>query len=158
MLLVQFQRDLRHGNTLQNVGFNSPTNRVKRIAAKDVVRPALALTVAPIFGIIALVAAFLLQNDDGRQGFGQTVTAAWEKASAVSFVFLFVAGVFSGLIAKGPLAPFIGAACLAIYPILAVTDMMRDPTSHNLWPFEFAIYAIFSVVPLAGSLAANYRR
>jgi len=39
-------------------------------------------------------------------------------------------------------------------PIFAVIEMLKDSTSHNLWPFEFLIYAALSLVPLLGVSAA----
>jgi hypothetical protein len=40
---------------------------------------------------------------------------------------------------------------LTLLPVAAVAEMMVDPKSHNLWPLEFAISAVISLVPAAGA-------
>jgi hypothetical protein len=57
----------------------------------------------------------------------------------------------------------VGAAVPA--PILAriAVDTAKDPTSHNLWPFEFIIAAVIGVLcssagALVGSLPAFFSR
>jgi hypothetical protein len=57
----------------------------------------------------------------------------------------------------------VGAAVPA--PILAriAVDTAKDPTSHNLWPFEFVIAAVIGVLcsstgALVGSLPAFFSR
>jgi len=84
------------------------------------------------------------------------VPAAWKDLSLLSVVGLFVAGVLSGMLARSPLARFVGVGCLAVYPVLALLEMVTDPTSHNLWPIEFGLYAAVSLVSLAGSMSVHY--
>ena len=51
----------------------------------------------------------------------------------------------------------VGAAVPA--PILAriAVDTAKDPTSHNLWPFEFIIAAVIGVLrSLAGALVGSF--
>ena len=66
-----------------------------------------------------------------------------------------------GLVA-GALAPRIGwmAACatLAAFPALAVVEMVRDPTSHNLWPFEFLVYGVLTLLAVAPAFAIGWLR
>jgi hypothetical protein len=73
-------------------------------------------------------------------------------ASALSFLLLgLVLGIFQprhwlllGLIAMA-LPPFLLA-------INILHDWTRDPTSHNLFPFEFMIYVFISLPALVGAL------
>jgi len=55
------------------------------------------------------------------------------------------AGIASGFAFSAVPAVFIGIRILA--------DLLRDPTSHNLWPFEFVLVGSLGLVPLTGLLA-----
>ena len=44
---------------------------------------------------------------------------------------------------------------LAIWGIIVAFAVTRDPTSHNLWPFEAVIWGALSVVLLAGVRIAH---
>ena len=50
-------------------------------------------------------------------------------------------------------APVLPLAAWALYIAVGVT---RDPTSHNLWPFELVIWATLSLLLLAGFLTARH--
>jgi hypothetical protein len=52
----------------------------------------------------------------------------------------------------------VGMSMLALLPVAAVAKMMVDPKSHNLWPVEFATYAVISLAPAVGAAAARKRR
>jgi hypothetical protein len=45
----------------------------------------------------------------------------------------------------------LGLATIVPLPIIAVLDMMVDPTSHNLWPLEFFLYGVLAVIPVVGA-------
>ena len=62
---------------------------------------------------------------------------AVEYLSKGALVWLFVAGGVAGLIFR------------------SLNPMMVDPTSHNLWPLEFAMYAVISLAPAAGAAAGR---
>jgi hypothetical protein len=50
-------------------------------------------------------------------------------------------------------------AVMAAMPVVIVADVLVDPTSHNLFPFELVIYGVLSVLALVGALvAAKVRR
>lgn len=57
----------------------------------------------------------------------------------------------AGLIFRSLPAVVVGISMLALLPVAAVAEMMADPTSHNLWPLEFAMYAVISLAPAAGA-------
>jgi hypothetical protein len=64
-------------------------------------------------------------------------------------------GFIWGLLVKRPYSSAAALCQPVILPMLAVVEMMKDPTSHNLWPFEFAIYVFMGGVGFAGSLVAG---
>jgi integral membrane sensor domain MASE1 len=70
--------------------------------------------------------------------------------SYLTFIFLFVSGLLLGLLGRGH--PFLlGLATLALLPLLAIAEMVASPTSHNLWPLEFAIYGVISLSAVLGA-------
>jgi hypothetical protein len=78
-----------------------------------------------------------------------------EGMSYLTFVFLFVSGLLLGLLARGH--PFLlGLATLALLPLLAIAEMFASPTSHNLWPLEFAIYGFISLSAVLGAYIGRY--
>jgi len=75
--------------------------------------------------------------------------------SSLTFVFLFVSGLLLGLLGRGN--PFLlGLATLALLPLLAIAEMVASPTSHNLWPLEFAIYGFISLIAVLGAYIGRY--
>jgi len=62
----------------------------------------------------------------------------------VSLLFLTLIGLVGGMVI--PQRCWIGGVfSMALFPVMAMWDMMRDPTSHNLFPIEFMIYAALTV-------------
>jgi hypothetical protein len=68
----------------------------------------------------------------------------------VSLALLLAVGALGGL-AASRLSPWLAAATMAGFPLLAFVEMARDPTSHNLWPMEFAMYGAVSLVAVVGA-------
>ena len=64
-------------------------------------------------------------------------------------------GVSLGL-ARFRFAIFCGLALSAapalVTAVIALLDISRDPTSHNLWPFEILVMATVGVAPAGGLL------
>ena len=125
---------------------------------KATTRTVADLALAAVLGLGAMIGAGVLRGVVALPNLSDAPAVAWKRASLLSFILLFGAGIVAGTIAKRPFARFVGLGCLGVYPLLAIEEMIRDPTSHNLWPIEFAFYGVFSLVPLAGSMAANYLR
>jgi len=40
---------------------------------------------------------------------------------------------------------------IILHAASVIADVNKDPTSHNLWPFEFVILAVGALVPVAGA-------
>ena len=78
-----------------------------------------------------------------------------EGMSYLAFVFLIVSGILLGLLGKGH--PFLlGLATMASFPLLAIVEMVASPTSHNLWPIEFATYCFVSLSAVFGAFVGRY--
>jgi hypothetical protein len=62
--------------------------------------------------------------------------------------------VWPGYLPKPALAIFVGF--LASHIVLLIRDVIADPTSHNLWPLELALWAVVVGVPaLLGAVSAK---
>jgi len=74
-----------------------------------------------------------------------------EGLNGWSVVFLVLAGFIPGTFGKAhPL--LIGLATMALLPIMSLADIVVDQTSHNLLPFEWAIYGVLTVPGILGAL------
>ena len=58
----------------------------------------------------------------------------------MSLALLVAVGAVGGILAPRR-SPWLAAFTLAVFPLIVVVDFVDDPTSHNLWPFEFMFYA-----------------
>lgn len=85
--------------------------------------------------------------------FFEAVTYAIDKQTYWTLILLFGAGLLIGW--RSPRYwPLKCCATMASFPLIAIVDMMLHPTSHNLWPFEFAIYVAETIPALAGGALA----
>jgi hypothetical protein len=73
----------------------------------------------------------------------------------ITATVLLIAGLFIGL--RTGLKPVIsGLALIFIFPLTAVYEATLYRGSHNLIPFELAVYAFFSIPAIAGALAGRF--
>ena len=49
----------------------------------------------------------------------------------------------------------LGGATMLMLPIAAVLEMIVSPTSHNLWPIEFAIYGLLAQPACIGAYVGS---
>ena len=81
----------------------------------------------------------------------QMYSDAVYSAGWANLVLLFILGVGLGQFVSKR-SGLTGCASVVLLPILAIIEMIKDPTSHNLFPFEFITYAFFGGIVLIGSL------
>jgi len=78
-----------------------------------------------------------------------------EGMSLWTLGFLFCAGFLVGCF--GTSHPFLlGLATVALLPIAAIAGVIVSPTSHNLWPLEFMIYALIGLCAVAEAFAGRF--
>ena len=78
------------------------------------------------------------------------VRSGIEGISLLTLVFLFVSGLLLGFFGRGH--PFLlGIATMALLPLLAIAEMVVEPTSHNVWPLEFMMYGFVSFSAVFGA-------
>ena len=113
---------------------------------------------AAALGLVSVIApVFILSRREYAAPLFPWVRSGIEGFSFLSAVLLFSSGVLIGLWTSK--RPFIFALCtMAAFPLLAVVEMVADSKSHNLWPLEFLIYAVISLVAVAGAYVGKSMR
>ncbi len=77
--------------------------------------------------------------------------------SWLTLILLFSSGIMLGL--NFSIHPFVlGFATMAAFPVLAFVDMAQNPYTHNLWPFEFVMYGLVSLLAVGGAYAGRALR
>ena len=81
----------------------------------------------------------------------ELVTYSYKKVVFLpTMALLAVSGIIIGFVAKR-LCVFLGMSSILVFPSVAIYEMVRDPSSHNLWPFEFIMYFAFSIPAIVGA-------
>ena len=114
---------------------------------------------AAALGVAAVVLAVHGHAVDGSASpVFPAVARGIEGLNGWSVIFLIVAGFILGVFGKAhPL--LIGLATMAFFPMMSLVDVIVDSTSHNLLPFECAIYAFLTVPGILGAFAGRrFRR
>jgi hypothetical protein len=128
---------------------------------QQMTRKVLGFVVAPVLGLLAMVVPVLLWPPAAKH-YGDAplfplIRNAVEGIGLAQLVLLFVAGVVLGLVSRSP-AWLLGAAAISPLPIAALAEMIKDPTSHNLFPIEFAFYAVYGLFVAFGAFASHRLR
>lgn len=108
------------------------------------------LVFAAGLGFLAIVLPPYMQSKEVAPfHFFDAVAYAVEKQSYWSLILLFGVGVLIGW--RSPRYWVVKCcATMALFPVVAIADMMLHRGSHNLLPFEFAIYVAEIIPALAG--------
>ena len=69
----------------------------------------------------------------------------------ISLLYLLSVGLGCGLVVPR-LFWVAGLASMALFPVMAIVELARDPTSHNLLPLEFVVYAFLTIPALFGGV------
>ena len=106
-------------------------------------------------GLILIILPDMLRGEHTQSIFA-LVDSSVENMSALHLLLLLAGGFVWGLVLRWPYS--LGAAICQVgsLPVFAVIEMFRDSSSHNLWPFEFLIYAALALVPLLGMSVAYF--
>lgn len=114
--------------------------------------------VAPLLGLLAMVLPVLLwppaPTHYGAAPLFPLIQKAVKGIGLAQVVLLFVAGVLLGFVSRSR-AWLLGAAAISPLPIAALAEMIKDPTSHNLFPIEFAFYAVYGLFVAIGAFASH---
>jgi hypothetical protein len=109
------------------------------------IAPAIAAAVAGLIIYMLFFHPFLTYSQINRVGVNWLAFA----------LGAFVAGFLAGIVARAH--PFLASMCMMgticiLHLIRILVDLSSDPTSHNLFPFEFALILFSGALPaLAGA-------
>ena len=79
------------------------------------------------------------------------------RRGGLQLVLLVGVGLVLGLIWRGR-AFVIGLLAVSGFPAAAIAEVLKDPTTHNLFPFELAIYGVFGLVVATGAVVVRLFR
>jgi hypothetical protein len=128
-------------------------------------RPRLTPSWLFAFAVGALSDVFLIRN--GLSYSGQTLLDRYPVLWAVWLAGLFIGALYLGYRRaspqdENPVRPARGPAVamwlgvMVTHLVLFIRDVIADPTSHNLWPFEFLFWGIVVAAPVfSGALLAT---
>jgi hypothetical protein len=118
-----------------------------------------AWVVAPLLGVLVMTLPVILAPparwDDAP--LFPVIRTAIERVGPGHLLLLFFLGLGLGLVSRRR-AILLGLASMLLFPLTAIAEMFVDPTSHNLWPLEFAIYGFYAGVVAAGAAVAHLVR
>jgi hypothetical protein len=117
----------------------------------------LGFLIAPVLGLLAMVIPVLVwppaRHFDAP--LFPLIRDAVEGIGLPQLLLLFTAGVLLGLVSASR-AWLLGLAAISVLPLAALAEMIKDPTSHNLFPFEFAFYGFYGVLVACGVFAIHW--
>ena len=111
---------------------------------------------ASILGVISIVLPtfFLPDLKQYDSPLFPLIRTGIEGISIWSFGLLLLSGFGVKLLTK--LSGWkIGFLTMALFPIMAIFEMIADSSSHNMLPFEFIFYALYSVPAIIGAYLAQ---
>lgn len=114
-----------------------------------------AFAVFPLVGFACFLLPQLLIKDIDLTGHSssilQLVTYSYKKVVFLpTMALLAMSGIIIGFLTRR-LCVLLGMSSILIFPSVAIYEVLRAPSSHNLWPFEFVIYIAFSIPAILGA-------
>jgi hypothetical protein len=82
------------------------------------------------------------------------VREAVEHPRPAAFLGLAVIGLVAGLAGRAPWA-LLGLASMALFPVCTMAEIAADGRSHNLFPLEFVMYAVYALPAVGGAAAGR---
>ena len=128
---------------------------------KDLLIDLSLICLSSLSGIMGILLPYLINNgsDSGHYSL-ETIfpllRSAWEGFNPFpSILIMITVGFGLGLIRPHRWL-ILGLASVVLLIILANIEMHLYPTSHNLWPLEFALYLLFIATPtIVGSFVGS---
>jgi len=110
-------------------------------------------------GAAILVLPVALDPDHVRYpaAFLPVVRNVVEGLQLYSLDLLVVFGALLGIYAKSS-AVLLGICSVSIFPLWSIIDIASGGDGHNLLPFEWAFYAVYTVFPIIGIASARFTK
>jgi hypothetical protein len=114
------------------------------------------LVIAPLLGMMAMILPVIIKRPARWHPSPLVPVArnAVEHVGPWQLLLLFLVGVALGALSQRR-AAVLGLTAILLLPVAAIAEMFADPTSHNLWPFEFVIYGLYGCIVAAGVAVAH---
>jgi len=109
-----------------------------------------------VLGVLSIILpTFILQDVKQYESpLFSIIRTGIEGFSVWSIIFLFSTGFGMKFYTK--LSGWkIGLSTMALFPIMAMMEMIVDSNSHNMFPFEFIVYAITTIPGIIGAYIAQ---
>lgn len=111
-----------------------------------------ALGIAPLLGLGAILMPTVVAPPARlyESPLFPLLRTAVEGMGLGQVLLLLAAGAVLGRISRTPVWG-LGFAAIIFLPLAAVLEMVADPTSHNLFPIEFIVYAFCGAIVAGGA-------
>lgn len=118
-------------------------------------RTIIAFVMLPFIGFLSFLLPVLIVKGVDRNEYVLNIVAIvnYSYKNVIFFptaTLLFVFGVAVGFIVQR-FCLLLGLSSILVFPCVALYEMLINPSSHNLWPIEFIIYAFFSIPAIVGA-------
>ena len=134
----------------------------------------IVFAIGAVLGIISIIIPplFIVDVRIFKSPLFPMVRTGIEGASLWTLLFLFLSGIFLGIIHPkrekhyGVFLGLIyskreilwGISTMSLLPILAFIEMSISPTSHNLWPIEFVMHGFMTIPGIIGAYTGAFVR
>ena len=114
-----------------------------------------ALFLSPILGFCTFFIPVLFKHGiaigEKKEYFAALIDYTLENTVPFpTLILLFCVGFMLGVVSSR-IWFILGVLTVFIFPVNAVYEMNIYPSSHNLWPFEFIVYILFTVPAIIGA-------
>ena len=116
----------------------------------------LSALAAPLLGLgSVLLPVWILEKKILDAPLFPLIRTGVDAISTLSLLLLFGSGILLGLLGRAnPVLS--GLLTMALFPFFALAEVFADPTSHNLWPIEFLLYGLISLVAVLGACIGRF--
>lgn len=116
----------------------------------------LAFLLIAILGLLSILVPALLNSDlkQYEAPLFPWLRTALEGISMYSFALLFISGAIVKYVSE-PSFWKIGFMSMVLFPIATILEIIVDSTSHNLFPFEFILYAVYATPAIVGAFFSH---
>src|SRR4030095_595591 len=122
------------------------TKQAIGLVGSGMIRKALGFLIAPVLGLGAMLLPVLIWPPARHYDapFFPLLRDAVESVGLPQLLLLCAAGLILGLVSTSR-AWRLSAAAVMPLPLVALAELIQDPTSPNLLPIEFIFYALYGV-------------
>jgi len=120
---------------------------------------ALAYIAISILGILSIIVPVFILGDlkPYESPLFPLIRTGIEGISRYSFLFLLLSGFIVKLFSGIP-SWKIGLMSMVLFPLAAFCKMIVDSSSHNMFPFEFIFYGIYTIPAIIGAYISQVIR